>query len=286
MANGGIFFIHPSEKGQKNAMFIGLDSPVTYFGSFGSAETFKGSSAGATAGADVGFVTRLNGSWSVQDERMRIKGDTGNVGIGTVTPSARLHVAGDGRFDGPVEIKDLSIANKITGNNGFGNQIIVDDPLSGDGIIRFFVRGPWAGDNGTQFLFYNPRDGGVMRIKPSNKGGGNAYYMGIDSKVTYFGSYGCETPMGSGVGGKSADVGFFTRAIGGAEVVEERMRIKGETGNVGIGTVTPSARLHVAGDARFEGPVRIQPAGDLSMGDFTAKPTQKHNEEAQEQGEE
>lgn len=51
----------------------------------------------------------------------------------------------------------------------------------------------------------------------------------------------------------------------------EQVRID-ENGKVGIGTSAPSAKLHVAGTARFDGPVRIAPQGDLSMGEFTAEP--------------
>lgn len=67
------------------------------------------------------------------------------------------------------------------------------------------------------------------------------------------------------------------------QIPVERLRITG-TGNVGIGTATPGALLEVAGTvkaagaltvtgpARFDGPVRIAPQGDISMGEFTAEP--------------
>ncbi len=46
------------------------------------------------------------------------------------------------------------------------------------------------------------------------------------------------------------------------------------TGQVGIGTTSPAAQLHVAdsmqvdGTATFNGVVHVQPQGDISMGDF------------------
>jgi hypothetical protein len=43
-------------------------------------------------------------------------------------------------------------------------------------------------------------------------------------------------------------------------------------GTVGIGTMTPEAMLHVAGDARIDGALRITPQGDLSMGVYTNTP--------------
>ena len=44
------------------------------------------------------------------------------------------------------------------------------------------------------------------------------------------------------------------------------------SGKIGIGTAAPAARLHVAGDGRFEGRVRIAPQGDVDMGPFTQEP--------------
>lgn len=44
-------------------------------------------------------------------------------------------------------------------------------------------------------------------------------------------------------------------------------------GNVGIGTITPQAGLHVTSDVRFDGRIRVEPQGDLDMGDFDHEPT-------------
>jgi hypothetical protein len=44
------------------------------------------------------------------------------------------------------------------------------------------------------------------------------------------------------------------------------------TDRVGIGTNAPAATLHVAGNARIDGALRISPQGDLSMGVYTNAP--------------
>ena len=53
------------------------------------------------------------------------------------------------------------------------------------------------------------------------------------------------------------------------------VRVQGSTGNVGIGTSTPTATLEVtgtftvSGDVKIKTVLRVPPAGDLSMGTFT-----------------
>jgi hypothetical protein len=48
-----------------------------------------------------------------------------------------------------------------------------------------------------------------------------------------------------------------------------------ESGNVGVGTKTPAASLHVTGNARFDQGITYIPAmGDLSMGSYTNGPSQ------------
>ena len=61
-------------------------------------------------------------------------------------------------------------------------------------------------------------------------------------------------------------MGFETNA--GSETTTQRMLID-YNGNVGIGTENPGARLDVAGDAKFSGPLSVQ--GDLTVtGKLTA----------------
>ena len=79
---------------------------------------------------------------------------------------------------------------------------------------------------------------------------------------------------------QNTGLAFFTNPSGwgGTNDLTERLRIT-PSGNVGIGTTTPTARLEVAGDAKITGSLavtkratklRVEPQGDLSMGTFTA----------------
>lgn len=66
--------------------------------------------------------------------------------------------------------------------------------------------------------------------------------------------------------GNAAALAFYTyNNAPNARV--ERVRIT-STGNIGVGTATPSAKFHVIGNARFDGAMRIERQGDILMGEF------------------
>jgi len=72
----------------------------------------------------------------------------------------------------------------------------------------------------------------------------------------------------------ATDIGLITSTDPASPGGTIRLYVN-RTGQVGIGTTTPAAQLHVAdsmqvdGAARFNGPTHIEPQGDISMGLFT-----------------
>jgi hypothetical protein len=142
------------------------------------------------SGTDSGFLslfTTLSGSVT---ERMRI-GATGNVGIGTTSPSSLIHASGAAASGGAVEIR-------------------LEDTAASS----------------------NSR---LMRT-------GSAYsYAGVGANETWLYHAGAGT------------INIGPDGAGAVKIVNngsERMRID-SSGNVGIGTSSPTEKLHVSGRSRF-----------------------------------
>ena len=155
------------------------------------------------------------------------------------------------------------------------NSILVYNPSTNNYLFLGYREADDAWDHGGYGGFLQSPNG-LVRIEGTNLGSRllldsvNGIVGGVRSSVNYFGNY------GDGYG-DDADVAFFTSAYYGGGVINERMRIQGSTGNVGINTTTPTAMLDVEGDGRFTGPVHLEPQGDLSMGDFTYDPNSQGN---------
>ncbi|MCS7000378.1 MAG: hypothetical protein NZ481_05815, partial [Candidatus Kapabacteria bacterium] len=164
-------------------------------------------------------------------ERLRVTA-TGNVGIGTNSPAALLHVAGTGRFDGDVTIGDAA-ADQLTVNAG---TIMLTNVPSGSSSHQVLLL-----DGSNQ----------VRQISASSLVSSTAWAL-------------------TGNSGTNPAVNFVGTTDAQPLVIRtsntERLRVT-QTGNVGIGTSAPSARLHVVGGGGVE-PLRVQGLGvNNSLGD-------------------
>jgi len=180
-----------------------LQSPRITLRDRGNSDTILGVTG--TAGQDNFFLS----TWNVPNALV-INGTSGNVGIGSATPTAKLDVNGDIRLGSGTRGRSiynsymalgetLSAASTILGNN------IKASPTVATNVVRFA--------NGTD-------PGNFIK---------EAYNVGITFHTNI-----------------TSDLGVDI-----AETTNEKMRID-LGGNVGIGTASPQALLHVNSYARFD----------------------------------
>ncbi|MEO8637952.1 MAG: tail fiber domain-containing protein [Candidatus Taylorbacteria bacterium] len=213
-----------------------------------------GSQDGTQGGGVIRFITNPATS-NTGVEAMRID-RTGNIGIGTTTPLAKLSVKGAGSTTGvnfqTTNSSDTPLFTILdSGNVGIGTsapqqqltlsgtssvsmltEIFSNDTASG-GILGLKARGtlgtpavPQANDN-----LFSIGAGGYNTVTMYNY---NKAFFGMKASQTW-----TSTANGTYMTFETTPNGSTTRA--------ERMRIT-DAGNIGIGTTTPSAKLQISSD--------------------------------------
>jgi hypothetical protein len=194
---------------------------------------------------------------------------SGNVGIGTTSPQAALHVAGAFNSNAPT-----------------GNGVLMGFYSSSHGYIQ--LNGPSGGyidfstsgtdhkgrllyDNTSNYMRFDTNGSEKMRIASSGNVGIGTTSPGVKFQVDAGSNIASFRSVGSGQNNKE-----FLIQTGGDRVVldsknaddgtaaalafelgsSEKMRIIA-SGNVGIGTTSPSQKLHVAGKGLFTDFVRF-----------------------------
>jgi hypothetical protein len=213
---------------------------------------------------------------SAGDIKMSIDND-GNVGIGSVTPSYKLHVMGNGYFSSTLQVNSnitLSGGGDVIINDSDGTGTFNSFMDSGIGYIRIDDGGSANGKlNINSGLLYVGASGGNVGISSTTPGykldvvgdinfsstlkfgginvvsnaGGDVYLNGRvirnESNTSQDGMY-----IGyNSTGTTNAHIRFFANAT------NERMRIQANDGNVGIGTTTAGQKLDVEGRIRTRG---------------------------------
>ena len=234
------------------------------------------------ASAPIRFYTGGTGD---ANERLRIT-STGNVGIGTSTPSTKLHVRADTQ-NGSLAFAVSNSANserfrvydngaiyatsKLTLQTGDAWDIVPSatsltftDTTSGNtplvldesGSVGVGTTNPnakleVAGAPTTVRASTRP----VLVVTDNTTAATSAPLVGINFNTRYFGSNLTDLAFIGGGKENTTDnnyagyLVFNTRTHGSSDIAE-RLRIT-STGNIGIGTTTPSSKLHVHGGAIY-----------------------------------
>ena len=229
---------------------------------------------GAT-GASINLRLFAGGA-AAANERIRILGSNGNVGIGTIAPTTKLHVVGTSRLQGATAIvgaTTITGAATISGLTTTGTLRVTGGTPGLNKILRSDANGlaSWITNpvgtntlnkvskwNGTQLVTGTIFDNGNIGIGTSTP----AYQLHIQSVSD--GIVAIDGAAATSAWTYYLMGGIFKTASGYRASIDahclfaagdDRLVVSNVTGNVGIGTTTPGSKLSIVGDGVSTSPV-------------------------------
>ncbi len=182
--------------------------------------------------------------------------NTGNVGIGTLLPTAKLHIAGNTIPSASLHIENTATLKKYGVYTDAGNNFAIAD-ISAGGFVRFMIDGTGNVGIGTVAPNANLDVTGTtetdnLRVITGSGTAGDVLTSDAAGNATW------QAPSGGAgwlLNGNAGTVA--TDAIGTTDAQDFRIITNGtervkvtQTGEVGIGTSAPLTQLHVADEAQ------------------------------------
>jgi hypothetical protein len=194
--------------------------------------------------------------------------NSGNVGIGTTSPSAKLEVIGQG--SGSVKMGSTGFGGDWVGISLSGNLNTTDyNLLSSATNASFFLNRPSGGDmlfrhnNVDQMIIKSSGNVGIGTTSPQSKLQiGTTNFSITDRTSAVYGAAASETIFTVGISGVDYPqlLNFGVNQSGLYSTIsarqftvatENKLVLQPNGGNVGIGTTSPTRTLHVAGLSYF-----------------------------------
>lgn len=178
----------------------------------------------ASSGGNSGYLSKFTASNTIDDSIIYQSSD--NIGIGTTTPSGKLHVVGTGIFDSGIFIpNNVSIRTSTASGSQF--NILRLDTADNVRLERPSASSDMYIAASTAFILKGNDRVGMGHVSPLNR-------LAVNGATTI---------------GSSNNVAAPTNGL----LVE---------GSVGIGTTTPSGKLHIgSGDLHFDASYGLRWAG-------------------------